>query len=34
MIKKLIRFYQVIVDFILHHCNGCKVKWGKEGDKK
>jgi len=35
MIKKLIKIYQAIADFILSNLNGCKVRWrGKEGGKK
>jgi len=33
MIKKLIKLYQVIADFILNR-SGCKFKWGNRKDEK
>ncbi|MBA7542059.1 hypothetical protein ES705_34375 [subsurface metagenome] len=29
MIRKLIRLYQAIADFILNLLRGCKVKWSE-----
>ncbi|MBA7515694.1 hypothetical protein ES705_07737 [subsurface metagenome] len=34
MIKKFIKFYRAILDFILNNWNGCKVKWGEPKSKK
>jgi len=34
MIKKLIKFYHAIADFILRNLNGCRVKWGAKKDGK
>lgn len=34
MIKKFIKLYQAIVDFILNNWNGCKFKWKDKGGGK
>jgi len=34
MIKRLIKIYHAITDFILRNMNGCKFKWGTKKDGK